>query len=269
MNNRLAVLYVTHKWRAVDRYRIARLAGECAGHADCYLAIDDRTVVEDTHDPSASGATVHAFNVAALPRSLGYPYLTVDGIVPGCLHYMLIDFAKQREYGKYLIVENDVEFTGHWSTIMQLCLHNDFDLLAAHLYPQTDRPDWRWWQSLQRPPDGGIAVTTLKKAFLPIACLSRRAVLLIDAMHRSGWSGHSEVLIPTLLSAQGLAVRDFNDFGRFYDGVEQKPGAGSTPDALSTLRWRPQVTREEYAARFRRDLIFHPVKENWAVSGEQ
>ncbi len=256
----LAIVFMTHRWRPVDQARYARLCREIGGHGDCYLLMDDRT-------PRTAGDALpdntHLFNVASLPERLGYPYLTAKGVVPGCTHYVVYDFATTHPYQKYLFVEHDVEYTGDWADIARDCLARDADLIAAHVHNHAQRPTWPWWNSLRGPDGRQAAVQQMRKAFFPLSCISRRALSFVHAAQRLGWTGHFEVLIPSLLTANGLRVCDWNDTLPRYHGSEQDPTVNAQTDS-STLRWRPGISLAEFTTRWRAATVYHPVKADWA-----
>ncbi len=213
--------------------------------------------------PQTTRSRVHVFDIRSLPRTLGYQYLTDSGIIPGCVHYVLMAFARRFRYNRYLFIENDVEYTGDWSTLADICLEANNSLLAAHIYRHQDRPDWPLWYSLRKPDGKQLPTHQLVKAFMPIYSVTFNALSLVDKSHRNGWSGHHEVIMPTLLSLHGMAIQDFNEFGQMYTGDEQDARQLFEGRTLSTLRWRPQITLAEFKNRFQRDTFYHPVKEMW------
>ncbi len=263
MDNKLAIVFVTNKWRPMERDKFARIIGDCFKTADCYLAIDNNIFSGLTEGLKADNAKIHVFDTESLAQQLGYPFFSHRGIVPGCVHYVLIDFAKQFKYQKYLVIENDVEFTGSWLKPTRLCLETNYDLLAAHFYRHDERPEWIWWNSLYQPDGTRSSKQHLVRAFLPIYCVTYNGLMLLDESHGNGWSGHGEVLIPTLFSMNRLTMSDFNHFGRYYYGSEQDFGSLTKDRTLSTLRWRPPISLAEFRKRFRPDTIYHPIKENW------
>jgi hypothetical protein len=210
---------------------------------------------------------IHYFSPAELPLRLGYPFLMQRGIIPGCPHYALIDFAYDHHYAQYVSIEHDVDFTGNWSRLVGACSSAGADLVAAHLRTHADAPSWHWWTSLRVPPTAGLTVADLTKAFFPFYSISRRGLLLIDRLHKDRWSGHFEVLLPTVLRHHGFAVRDLLELGDFYAGSEQAPPRHGAVGVASTLRWRPAIGLPEFRARFRPDTLFHPVKDPWFYDG--
>lgn len=266
MSTRFAILYLTHHWGPVRAQRFRRLQEETRAVADCFVLLQSAGGnLERQFDPDCM---VHPFDPAALPAALGYPYLTEKGIVPGCTHYPLVDFCRKHSYPYYWLIENDVEFSGNWNSLVSSFTQDPADLVAAHVVPHTADPGWIWWRSLSAPRLRPLDPTKLLRAFFPVYRISRKGLFYIDRMQRSGWRGHYEVLIPTLLGAAGMSVKDLRQFGPFYLGSRQDPPRSAQQlEQLSTLRWRPPVTHEEFVHRFRENVIFHPVKEAWTFNG--
>lgn len=267
MDSRTAILYLTHRWEPVHARRFGRLREETRTLGDSFVLM--QSSARDAAHEAAGMAFLSVFDPAALPAALGYPYLTKRGIVPGCTHYPLIDFARKHEYDHYWLIENDVEFSGNWSRLIGACARDQADLVAAHVMRHEADPAWIWWRYIAAPRQRPLDVSRLLRAFFPVYRISRKALLHVDRMHRAGWRGHYEALVPTLLSAAGMSVRDFRQFGQFYLGSRQDPPhMHGRPDQLSTLRWRPPVTRDEFTHRFSDNVIFHPVKQAWTFNGE-
>ena len=109
--------------------------------------------------------------------------------------------------------------------------------------------------------------SALRKAFFPVFRISRAAIAKVDQGHRAGWLGHFEVLVPTLLAREGLAVQDLRATHPCYVGASQNPSPILPLQA--SLRWRPKVSRAEFSQRGSGALLFHPVKDNWAFDGEK
>lgn len=121
--------------------------------------------------------------------------------------------------------------------------------------------------SRRQPADTVIPNRTdeLLKAFLCLYRISRDALQVIDHSHRDGWTGHSEVILPSAISSAGLGVVDLMRLKAFYQGTAPNPDADAAE--LSTLRFRPEISLLEFIRRFSPDTIYHPVKEGWAFDG--
>jgi hypothetical protein len=89
---------------------------------------------------------------------------------------------------------------------------------------------------------------------------------VIDEAHRRGWRGHYEALAPTVLNRNGLTMRDLAEVTPYILGDDQQPDA--RPERQSTMRWRPEISPEEFTNRGSGPLLFHPVKASWYFDGE-
>lgn len=269
MAHKDAILFLTHHWDPVHARRFLRLSRETSALADTFLLVQTRDAatsvreIEHSLGESVVGRVI-TFHPDHLPGRLGYPYLTPQGIVPGNAHYPLALFARTHEYRHYWLVENDVEFSGSWADLVRPCLNCESDLIASHLRKFSDEPNWFFWPSLASPKRRPLNPHHFTRAFFPVYRITRKAILLIDQLQRSGWRGHCEALIPTILNLHGMSTTDFLDINQFYLGRGQDlPLTQEDVLDLSTLRWRPPVTSAEFSRRFRENVIFHPVKEAW------
>lgn len=267
-----AAVYLTHRWDPVHAYRFQRLSREIAGIMDVFLLVQTRNANQTLHEirrllGGALTSQVRTFDPDVLPAQLGYPYLTSKGLVPGNAHYPLSLFCRTHVYEHYWLVENDVEFTGNWSVLFETCSKCNSDLIAAHLRNYQDDPVWRLWTTLVAPLRRPLNLQKLSKAFFPIYRISRSALLLINQLQRSGWRGHFECLIPTMLSLHSMSVTDFQDIHPFYLGrLQDPPKTQAEALALSTLRWRPEITLQEAHQHLDKNIILHPIKQNWSLN---
>jgi hypothetical protein len=272
MDSKVAILYLTHHWDRVHARRFARLRKETMDLGDSFVLFQSAQkypALEVISEAPGERNLLHTFDPIALPSKLGYGYLTPKGIVPGCTHFPLVDFAGEHHYAYYWLIENDVEFSGNWGNLIGSCSEDRADLIAAHVTPYKDDPGWIWWRFLTSPLHRPLDPARLLRAFFPVYRISREGLSRIDRMQRAGWRGHYEALLPTLLNASGMAVADLRKFGQFYLGTRQDPPhALAHLDQLSTLRWRPAVSDEEFLRRFTDNVIFHPVKQAWTFNGK-
>jgi hypothetical protein len=83
------------------------------------------------------------------------------------------------------------------------------DLLATDARVRFEDLTWNWWKCLEVPE--GITLArgeNLVAAFLPLARYSRRGAQVVVEGVESGWRGHPEVLVPTLVRQAGLRIED-------------------------------------------------------------
>jgi hypothetical protein len=191
---------------------------------------------------------------------LGYPPLFAqESLVPGSNHFPLIVFSQNYRYKYYWYIEYDVRFTGNWKDLFDY-FKDDSDFLTAHIRWHKDEPEWCWWNYLVHP-SSSIAQEVKLRSFNPIYRLSNAAIMHIDAMHKAGWTGHHEILMPTLLYKDGFKLRDFGGKGEFVrSGDKEKFYIDSTSHRLfdgTLCCWDRHQAYEKV-----KNKIFHPIKRN-------
>ena len=150
---------------------------------------------------------------------LGYPTFHPNTLVPGSSHFHIMDFFRKNHYAYYWNIEYDVRFTGDWEKFFKYFNGGDEDFVSSHIRFYEEEPEWWWWPELKCGAPAstpcGAPVSRKVRSFDPIYRLSHRALELIDAGHKAGWSGHNECLIPTILFNNGMTLRDFGGTGSF------------------------------------------------------
>ena len=217
-------------------------------------------------------------------RSLGYRNWQShrwkkEGIVPGNLDFLVLGyFLENRHYDYYWVVEYDVRFTGKWDRFFDNYLDSNVDLLTTTLRRYKEDPSWFWWFSVSSPDNTSdsssgsfLTKSELIACFMPVARLSRKACIFLDRMYKLGWSGHHEVIVPTLLARNGFSIEDIGGIGefvgpgninRFYTGR-----LNTRPLLPRTFRYRPAMRHPGW----RRNMLWHPIKEYipWATIWRQ
>lgn len=187
-----------------------------------------------------------------------------DRLMPGHSCYPLMHFARQHpDYKSYTLIEYDVELTGSWDVFFEHIMRDDADFLATHIADESEQPDWYFWNTLSLPPNGAAVNSGNRKIrfFGPIYKISNRALKTIDAAYTARAIGHFEGLIPTVLSGEGLIVRDFNELShpkfrgdnRWYTKQAFDP---SGKLEKSSMRFRPN----RLFPGWRPFTLYHPVK---------
>ncbi len=180
-----------------------------------------------------------------------------DSLVPGSNHFPLIAFSQKREFDFYWYIEYDVRYTGDWRNFFKY-FSDRSDLLSAHIRRYEQEPDWYWWRACIHPRET-VAWRDRLRSFNPIYRISACALKHIDEMHKAGWVGHHEVLVPTLLREHGFSLRDFGGAGDFVrpEDKERFYIESTTQQLLDgSLCWRNR--HEGYESV--KDKIFHPIK---------
>jgi hypothetical protein len=255
-----AVLLAAHAYARAPFREFSRIREAVAERGDALLLWDQ------------AGNARHADRVAALPRyefdrdrlpDLGYPFLRPSRMLPGSTHFPLLKFARERPHDTYWFIEYDVRFTGDWRVLFEHFESSEEDFISCRMGRCDAEPDWLWWDSLTHP-DEVIPIEKRLRSFNPIYRISHRALQHIDQMHRQGWRGHHEVLLPTLLDQGGFTLRDFggtgplvhpDDHNRFYLEPESEDGPNPWV-GTGSMRWRPHFLFLLWRPR---NKLFHPV----------
>jgi hypothetical protein len=182
-------------------------------------------------------------------------------LVPGHNHFALLRaFASDPTHDWYWYVEYDVRFTGDWRRFFEACSGLDADLLTCHVRRYVDEPKWTHWPLSH--PVHSVPLASRLRSFNVVVRFSRRALSALHDLHKAGWAGHHEVLVPTLLRAEGLEIADLGGDGpfvpagfrnRFYTSFSTLDGG---LEWLGTVRYRPSRARPGR----RRGALYHPVK---------
>ena len=112
------------------------------------------------------------------------------------------------------LVDPHVHLDQDWNEFQSKFAGCQADLLATEVRTRSEDPQWHRWSSLiniKGHARCGVEVAAL----LPLSRLSRRAVEAIFRGMEEGWTGHPEVLIPTLVSDAGLKIEDVGGDGSF------------------------------------------------------
>lgn len=185
-------------------------------------------------------------------------------LLPGSNHFPLLSFYRQYpNFDYYWLIEDDVYFNGSWRTFLEAFSdeHVRADFISCGLRTMQRDPYWYWWYTLKNAYSNDAGSKFIQIAsFNPIYRISNKALSFLNEQLLSGWTGHHEVLMATLLYNAGYTILDFGggDFGfpenlnKFYTGGNNNsldPGYGS-------MRFRPLIKPDEIKGT----LLYHPVK---------
>lgn len=195
---RQAILFLTNHSDSVVVEGIRQLMQTASACQDVYILfnLDD----EEHLIPKellATGASVYTFSSSIL-YEMGYRPLG-DSLVYGNCHFPALKFYKSHpSYDYYWIIEDDVHYTGNWSTFFNKVANDKSDLLSTYVRSWKDEPSWGWWATLET---GNIQLPVEKQiaSFNPVYRLSNQAMSAIDKLLTSGWQGHNETIIPTIV----------------------------------------------------------------------
>lgn len=182
--------------------------------------------------------------------SMGYMPLG-DSLIPGSCHFPLLKFyLSHPDYNYYWLIEDDVYFSGNWSSLFDFYNQDVTDMLSTRIRKLEDAPQWEWWYSLNSGHDM-VKREDLVSSFNPIYRLSQRALQCIHKSLLNGWRGHAEVVISTILKHYGLSIKDIGGTGRF------------TPNGKEDLFYKDET--HSHVALIIQDIrpntIYHPLKQ--------
>ena len=131
------------------------------------------------------------------------------------LAYMPAMMSEQvRHYDYIWLVENDVDYAGHWSEFFYRTMENKADLLTTYAYSRLENRNWDHWGWFKPPPY--VSFDQHTSSVNPIARFSRRMLsAYIQAVEYDGWEGHTEALWPTIVRHNGLTISDLGGTGPF------------------------------------------------------
>lgn len=171
-------------------------------------------------------------------------------------------YEKYPAYDYYWIIEDDVSFSGSWSTFFDFYLDKDEDLIASHIFTYPYNNTLRNYIKkcniyYNCEIYHGADITW---AFFQIARFSNRALkTIIDARLCSPY-GHAEIFIPTLLKENNFSIRDIGCQTKYAKGdnfitptsnlFRDKPG--------STLCWSKYSWSQKKMTI--PNKVYHPCK---------
>lgn len=182
--------------------------------------------------------------------TMGYQPLG-DSLVYGNCHFPVLKFfLAHQEYDYYWTIEDDVVFTGNWSTLIDHYKKDTSDFISALIRTYDDEPQWNWWNSLYTNSES-IDKESIIAAFNPIYRMSNRALSLVNQTLLRGWRGHAEVIISTIMRYNSLSIKDMGGSGRYVPKGEEDlfyTTESHSYKALKTQSYHP-------------NFIYHPIKQ--------
>ncbi|HYX09039.1 MAG TPA: DUF707 domain-containing protein, partial [Bacteroidales bacterium] len=196
-----------------------------------------------------AGLNTYVFTDKILQK-LGYVPL-YDALIPGSNHFSLLGFFMEHpQFNSYWYMEGDIAFNGNWEYFFKAFNKFEYDFISSSLKFFKDHKTWPWWRTLNHPYKC-IPLKHRLKSFNPIYRISNSALTFVHKQLLDQWSGHHEVLLPTLLYHHNFRILDFGGKGEFV-----KPGFKNKFYTSDTLRWRPVFTEIGPL----KNKIYHPLK---------
>jgi hypothetical protein len=172
---------------------------------------------------------------------------------------VMLFYKCHREYQKYWVLEDDVEYTGDIGKLFHDLSGMQHALIATHIRPYYK--EWMYSGSLVTTQDIQIPCESMRLCFLPFFSVTNYALRLIDCAYREGWSGHHELTWPTIILSNKLSLCDIGGSGpyvpsdkinRYY--IDNSPNDYNKFGSFGTMGVRLRPGRRE-------NTLWHPVKD--------
>jgi hypothetical protein len=193
---------------ALAREIMARVADLFAGKADLVAVIHSDEPVETSS--SCGGAQLRLSTSDIFDT---FPHRKGRSIIPGNLDLkMIVAVERLPQYSHFIRWEDDVWPNNPSSEIIdRLCALATSDSVGAVQVraKSQDNAHWMWWKSLSAPK-AELMPETPHAALLPLMFFPRSFVETYRRKLKAGWSGHYEVLMPTVAKMADLRLVDLS-----------------------------------------------------------
>lgn len=254
-DRRTALVFHAHFFDQDIVQRLQRMLDETRSQAwriDVHVLVESETEVPEQFENIAT-----RFNFDDYRR--GFSQLIGDRVVPGNSHLAWLFFGERHAgYEFYWFVEYDVLYTGDWGRFLARFADDESDLLAAHVREITARSTWYWANHLHSS-EFNLKQIRRVAAFFPVTRLSKAALSTIHAACVSGWWGHFEILVPTLVDVNGLKISDIGGCGDWTPRNRRNRhylALADRHDMVGTFRHRPAISKPRLAG-----MLYHPCKK--------
>lgn len=212
---------------------------------------------------------VRGFSLGEL-QSLNFEMLKNE-LVPGSAHMPLFHYFQEfPDYDYYWLVEYDVEFGGNWEFLFNTYTKCEADFISSYITPYEKEKDWPWWYLDH--PQKKIPKSERIRSFNPIYRISKKAMQFLMNELATGWKGHNEVLLSTILHHNNFQLLDFGRDGEFSSlrypnfytsNFRFHKNTFGFFDSLKfgTMRYIPPMRKVGY-----RKLLYHPVKKETGIT---
>lgn len=255
LNTRTAVVFLTHRFDSLLEERYLHLKRASTAQITAFILAEKGTPVPHSLVPET-----HFFDFDTIKTRARKT--VAEKIIPGSCYLVMLDFYQSHPgFDFYWFIEYDVVFTGQWQTFLAQFGGNDADLLTCHIRTFQEEPDWYWWNTLETP---GCTVPQhqMLRALMPICRISAQGFKTLARRVSEGWTGHTEVLVPTVLFEASGKVEDLGGAGLFVaEGRKNRCYTSfSCPKGkmtgLGTVRYQPGQARIFWKSNY----LYHPVK---------
>lgn len=264
------VLYLAREPR-VTASRITRFISEL--HASCpgipFQILSYNSESEEVKERLQFGeaAVLHYVYNRNSPRRLGYPNKVGKKFAfkPGNADVVLLLYWRENaSYERYWVIEDDVEYTGNFGTLIASLRTMPADLLATHV---RDLPEgWDYLHRFVIGEDLGPSPATRRVCFLPFYAISNTSLQVLDDAYRRGWAGHHEMTWPAILDRRGLSIMDIGGNGP-YVAAERRQRHYIDLSPTDFEKRGSFGVRARLRPGLEMNILWHPVKTfpDWLV----
>jgi hypothetical protein len=258
------ILFITHRLNEPIEKRFRKLATEVPEEYDVYFCFDNSSMSRtEVNDYLHTNEYQYIEFNRKLLESFDYPsplaISDVKQIIPGNNDLLFLYLAKKLpNYSYYWFLEYDVAFSGSWERLFFQLNSCDADLLGTNLVPRSHDPHWNWWSTLETSEK--LDIEEELRGFFPIVRISSKLLETVHIKYKQGWSGHFEVLLPTIASVCDARIEDIGGDGPFVKSKNKNRFYTSTvaagSDSPGTFIYRPPRP----APGILSNKLWHPVK---------
>lgn len=208
----LCILFDTHHTNEFVKDNFDRVRRAAEGICEVVFCHDARLALPPVSGPSISLTRDEIFKAFAHGKG--------DQVVPGNPDLKIIAAAKKLpRHDRFIRIEYDVLPLGDarrsFETLAEAVA--GADLSASHFASYAGRAGWMHWRSLVLPDESGLSFESLepqlRRAFFPLSSFSRAFLEKYEEYLRNGWSGHYEMLMPTVANLEGVSIVDLSSPG--------------------------------------------------------
>jgi len=265
-SRREVILYYSHFCSPAVLREIARLRDELGSSYDIFAVGYCRSSGALSGIECVPAREYSANDLTALPYPGKAQQFDPSNFIGNADLVPMKFFLERPDYDHYWIIEYDVRFSGPWPDLFADLSASDADLLCTTMQRWPENPNWAHWNTLSTGAED-VPLEHRVKGFLPFCRASRALLAACDARYRSGWSGHSEVVWPTVASLGGFLLEDLGGNGSFTPAARRGRYYQNTPSEWSqfpgTFVFRPSFAdRNLFGPQCHfKGTLWHPVKE--------
>jgi hypothetical protein len=263
-----AFIYLAHKPRNTSK-RIVRVHNSLTAHAphlDFHVVTFDTASREGTYQAKFNGISVpHTiYNTYSLSE-LSYPNRVTTGkfslTARGYVDLPVILFwINNSHYGKFWVMEDDVEYTGDFGTLINEIDETNKNAGLACTHLRKLPADWDYTYMFSTGQDFVSADMQRRVCFLPFFCVTGEALSIIHSAYMRGWAGYNEMTWATILDFAGVPIRDIGGNGPYVAPEDRnRRYIDESKDDFQKLGSFGTLNIRLFGGR-KKNVLWHPVK---------